>query len=359
MSKKISTVYEKATEAFEKLKKLQTGKEKLVKTGYEAIDCHLDGLLPSDVIVIAGNSGTGKTETLYKMIDRILSTDINKDAENFASLEFSLEMPMLNKLIRKISSELGIKKGEVISKEFSEDQRKLVIDYYMSLKDSRRLVVDTPTTPLEFKQLCTEFCEERKDKDALFISLDHSLLLKIANKQEGIEQLADYINELRGEFKNVYFIILTQLNRSSLGVVKEKSNEMRPLNSWIYGSSVLEHLASYIVIITNPFKQGIDNYLKVNSNRYEYLEEHFTDEDSKGRVSFDTTGKLFYFVTKMRESDYIHKDLFIEKMRLSPEQMKMLEMRKKDKEIVDVNNFPDIPDFSEDIPVFSAEEAFD
>jgi len=61
-----------ATEAFTYLNRLQQGDKQLLKTGDEAIDCHITGLLPSDCILYAANSGIGKTKMLFDTLDQIL-----------------------------------------------------------------------------------------------------------------------------------------------------------------------------------------------------------------------------------------------------------------------------------------------
>lgn len=322
--------------AFKDLKKIQTGERALLKTGAEMIDCHIKGLLPGDVVVIGGAPSSGKSETLYRMLDDILSLEVNPGSGNYVSLEFSMEMKMLNKLMRKLSRLLGKKKSEILYSEFSEEEKAIVSSYFESLKDERRSVIQSPVTPKQFYSICKEYCTTNIDKDAVVISIDHMLLFSGSDKQSVLEEVSECINLLKLEFSNVYFIVLSQLNRNILGNIKESDNSMIPNNSMLYGSSFMEQLASYIIIITNPFKQGINNYLKVNYDRYEYLENFYGKKDTKGRVSFDTLGNLFYFVTKARESDNSYKDLFINKMDLTTEQLEKLRQS-----IVD--NTPDSP----------------
>ena len=65
-----------ATEAFSYLNKLQSGDKQLLRTGDEAIDCHITGLLPSDCILYAANSGVGKTKKLFDTLDQILDEKV-------------------------------------------------------------------------------------------------------------------------------------------------------------------------------------------------------------------------------------------------------------------------------------------
>ena len=71
-----------ATEAFQYLNQLQKGDKQLLKTGDEAIDCHINGLLPSDCILYSANSGVGKTKMLFDTLDQILDEKINPNAKN-------------------------------------------------------------------------------------------------------------------------------------------------------------------------------------------------------------------------------------------------------------------------------------
>jgi len=325
MDSRIQSVGAVATEAFKELKKIQTGESPLVKTGEEMIDCHIGGLLPGDVVTLAGAPSSGKSETLYRMLSKMMDVSVNKNAMNFVSLEYSFEMKILNKLVRKAHNLLNKKKSAIISETFTEEEKPIIKAYAESLKDDRRYVCQSPITSEEFYTITKQFCIEHKDKEAILISIDHLLLFAGSDKQLLLEKVCEAINLLKIEFTNVYFFPLSQLNRTSTLLPKDKDNSMMPNNSMLFGSSFIEHLSSYIVIITNPFLSGISQYLKVSVNRFPWLEDFYGEIDNKGRVSFKTLGNLFYFVTKMRESDNSFKNLFVRTMDLSEDQRKRME----------------------------------
>lgn len=366
LDSRIRKVGEAATEAFGELNKLQKKEKLLLKTGELMFDSHIGGLLVGDVVVIAGAPSAGKSETLYRVIEQIMNVDINPHADKFCSLEFSMEMKMLNKLLRSTHNLLGKKKSEILFEPFTESEAEKVKHYHENLKDDRRYVVQAPVTPEEFYKMTRDFCLAHKDKEALILSADHLLLFSGSDKQSVLEKVSEYINLLKLEFNNVYFILLSQLNRGYNSIIKEKSNEMIPTNSLIFGSSFMEQLASYIVIITNPFKQSINQYLKVNKNRYDYLTEFFDEEDKNERICFSTIGNLFYFVTKTRESDNPMADLYIRKMNLSKEQLDKMKQSVETKDTFSVPTF-NTPIFnkvefdkpSEIIPNFDLNSAFD
>ena len=232
MDKRIQTVGKMATEAFVELGKLQKGDNKLVKTGLTEIDSHIGGLLPSEIITISAPSGIGKSHNLYKLLDNLLSECINPDAKDYISLEFSFEMKMLNKILRKTHSVLGKKKSEILVQEFTEEEKAVIRQYHESLKDDRRFICQEPVTVKEFYEMADEFCQKYSDKKAIFISVDHLLIFSDSQKQEAIEKATDLINRLKLKFKNVYFILISQTNRSAnLTLANDRDNSIIPKNT--------------------------------------------------------------------------------------------------------------------------------
>lgn len=352
-----------ATEAFTYLNKLQQGDKQLLRTGDETIDCHISGLLPSDCVLYAANSGVGKTKKLFDTLDQILDEKVNPCAKNIKTLEFQLEMKFLNRILRDTNKLTSKKKSTILTEEFTEEEKEIVKRYYENLQDDRRYICEESITTKEFYEMTRTFCELNKESDALVICLDHVLLLKKDDKfEDPLEALTSYINQLRKEFKNVYFILLSQMNRGSLVNIKDKDNSMIPTTAMIYGSSHFEFLCSYIVVLVDPFRLGVNSYLKVNPERYDWLNEHMQDKDKNGKVSFDTLSNIFQFVLKTRESDNPYKNLFIKKMDLTEDQLTKM------KQSVENNTSPtnttiakprfDVFEKEAPIPPISLSEAF-
>lgn len=313
-----------AKEAFQDLAKIQRGEKKLVKTGFEIIDQNIGGLLPGDLIVYSGLSGHGKSETLFRTKRNILDTNINEEAGDYVFLDMSLEMKVFNIILREVNNITHKKKSDILFQEFTEEEKEKVSLYYDSLSDERQYINQSPATPMEFYNACMAFMEEHKDKKAVFVTIDHMLLLSGSDKQKTIEATVEYINQLKLRFHNAYFILVSQLNRGILGRVKEKDNNAAPNAADLFASSFLDQIASYNVIIYDPYKTGIEQYMKVNPNRYSYLSDHFGDEDSKGRVSFNTQNRIFYHLEKARESDNPYKNIHIVEKEVNEEQKEML-----------------------------------
>lgn len=311
-----------ATTAFEYLNKLQTNEKPIIKTGQIFIDTHLQGVLPSDVILYAGNSGTGKTKLLYDTLDTILDEAVNKNAKNFVTLQYELEMKFLNKILRDSHRLTEKKKSKILSEKFTEEEKEIIKRYYEGLKDNRRFICEDTITTDDFFKMTDDFCQKNSDKDGIWVTLDHCLLVQKSSSNEDVsERLTAHINTLRKKYNNVYFILLSQNNRSSMLVIKDRDNAMIPTTGVIYGSSHFEFLSSFIVVIVDPFRLGVNSYLKVNPDRYEWLSEFMEEPDKNGKVSFSTLGNHFIWTLKTRESDEPYKNLFIRKMTLSSDQL--------------------------------------
>lgn len=336
-----------ANQAFRELKKIQTGKKLLVKTGDPMIDDHIGGLLPGDAVIISGLSGHGKSETLFRKRESVLSKSINPDADDYVWLNYNLEVKIFNVVLRALNRKTGKKKRDILFEEFTEEEKILVKEYYKMLQDNRQFVEQEQTTSESFYLKTRQFCIDNKDKKAIHVSFDHAALNADKDTQKGIEEIVKAVNKLKLEFDNVYFWIISQLNRSILSRIAEKNNNSVPNASDLYASSTMDFISSYNIVVFNANKVGIEQFMKVSPDRYDYLSSHFGDEDSKGKVSFDTEGKLFFKILKTRETDVVWKDLYIIDMDLTQEEKEKLK------------SGSDRPTFNtiDSIPVFPTEKA--
>ena len=345
----IRPLREYTQEAFIELGKIQSGEKKLPKTGFDFIDSHLGCLLPSDVVLISSPSGTGKTTIAQKIKKNLLDVNLNPSAVNYAYIDFSLEMKVFNLIMRGTSELLNKKKSEVLFNEFTEEEKKQVKLYYESLNDERQFLSQVPPSPQEFYKEVDEFLIKHKEKEAIFINIDHVLLLKGSDKKKVLEDVCEQINQLKLKHKNAYFLLISQNNRQIYNRIAEKNNLAAPNPTDVFGSSFLDQLCSFNIILYNPFKAGIKDYMRVNPKRYEYLSEHFTEPDSKGRVSFHTEGLIFAHCIKTRESDKNYHDIYTIDMGLSKEEKEML----KEDDNTNSNPILNTPVFEPEILTYS------
>lgn len=309
----IKTGKELSIEALKELNKFQRGERKLLKTGREYIDNHLGGILPRSGILIGAKSGGGKTVEYQRIMKGIL-----ENQQDVAILNFMLEMSFLDMTIRDIHTLTKKKKSKIISEGLTEEEKEIVKLYHEGMKDGRQFYVQDDISSNDFYQLTREFCLQHKDKQYCVVGLDHLILV---HGDDALSKMVKYTNKLRKEFPNFYFVYLSQLNRNDYGTSGERSNAMIPTTSLVYGSSEMEFLVSLVVIISNPFKQGILEYMKFKPERYEEYSKFYSDVDSKGFTSFNTLGNMFYHVCKIRESDNIYDNLYVEQMDLNEQEL--------------------------------------
>ncbi|MCB1711178.1 MAG: hypothetical protein KDH96_01470 [Candidatus Riesia sp.] len=337
---------EVAKESFQTLKKYQSGELLPIVTGRPWLDDVFGGLLPQDIVVIAGASGGGKSFELQRIKNFIMEVDNNPQAEEFVWLEHSLEMRLLSNMIRDLNKKLDKPKRDILTKEFTEEEKQLVNDYYTKIVDGRLFLEEEAVTPEEFETNTREFLKKHVDKKAVFVSVDHIALQK--NKKSGdkkatVDDIVEAVNRLKKEFPNAIFIILSQLNREILKRIKDKDMMAMPNRGDVFQSDTMFHIADYLYISHNPNRLGINEFLKVNAEIYDYLEEHFGERDTRGRVSFETLGKIFYIILKIREAEVFFRDIYVEDIDI-PERVRNAH-RIENSDVTPISNTIPEPDF--------------
>lgn len=297
------------------LKRYQSGELVPVRTGREWLDEIFGGLMPMDITTIAGMSGGGKSFELQRIKNFVMDVKNNPGAGNFVWLSNSLEMKIISTLIRDINIITKKSKKKILTEQFTEEETALVNDYFKNSTDSRYYINEEAVTPEQFEAETRAFLMLHRDKEAVFIDIDHIALQrdKNGNKKATVDEITEIINRLKKEFPNSYWILLSQLNRNILERIREKDNQAMPNRGDVFQSDSMFFISDYLYVTHNPNRLGIGQFSRVNAEVYDYLEKHFTEE-TKGKVSFETTGKIFYIILKMREADIFYKDIYIEEI---------------------------------------------
>lgn len=304
-----------ASKAKAALKEYQTGKRTPVKTGREWLDEIFGGLMPMDIVTIAGMSGGGKSFELQRIKNYVMNPANNLDAKEFIWLSNSLEMKMISQMIRDLNIVLKKSKKKILTEEFTDDEKLLVNDYYENATDDRFYINEESVTPEQFETETRAFLQLHTDKVAVFIDIDHIALQrdKNGNKKSTVDEIVEIMNRLKKEFPNTFWIVLSQLNRSILERIREKDNQAMPNRGDVFQSDSMFFISDYLYVCHNPHRLGINQFSRANADIYDYLEAHFTEEN-KGKISFETLGKIFYIILKMREADILYKDIYIEEI---------------------------------------------
>jgi replicative DNA helicase len=300
-------------------------------------------------INITGNSG--KSFELQRVKNYVMDTDNNPNANNFVWLDHSLEMRMMSNIIRDINLKTKKSKGKILSEEFTEEEYEIVTKYYNEISDGRFFVEEDPSDSTTFYKNMKDFLSEHTDKEAVFVSIDHIALAKAESgrKKNAVDDTMEMINRLSKEFPNSYWIILSQLNREIERRSKDKDYDSKPNRGDLYASDTIFHLADYVYVTHNPYKLGINSFMRFNENRYDMLEEHFTDRKN-GKASFDSLGRVFFIVLKMREAGSVFQDVYIDELDI-PDIEKYRDSR-ENSGTISSSGPPKFGDQQKEVPVF-------
>lgn len=332
-------------EAAKEIKTYQDGFKGVIKTGRPWLD-DIFPVVNGSVITIGAGSGIGKSYELARILNTILDKDVNPRSENFVTLNVSLEMRVRSLLLRALNKKLGKSKKDILLEQFTEEETALANEYFISVNDNRQYISQVPTTPSKFYAGCKTFLSQHRDKDSVIISVDHIALIG-ADKGEGrnqvIEAFIERVNDLKMEFENVIFILLSQTNADIIKRAKDRDNMAQPQDSDLYYSNFCFQVSDYVVVIFSPLKVGINEYASLNPDRYSHLKKYFLEPDKKGRVALEVFGVLYYHLLKIREGDSGFIDIYAEDLNIPD-----LENKRKDRKI----NKPEAPSFAP--PVFDS-----
>lgn len=343
----------------------QTGRKKIITTGRPWLD-DIFPIVNGSVVTIAAASGIGKSTEVMKVENNIMDVNINPSAENFVSLNVSLEMRLFNIVLRGLAEKTNKKKSKIIREKFSEEELELVNEYFEAFSDDRRYISQVPTTPNKFFEEVEKFAQEHSDKESIIISCDHVALIGSdagGSRNSTIEAFIERVNDLKMKYKNLIFLLVSQVNSDFLSRLKEKDIMSQPRPSDLYYSQFTFQISDYVIVIFSPYKYGIGEYTKVYPDRYPNLEPYFTSKDKKGRYSLETYGVLYFHLLKVREADEAtYTDIYAEDLIIQGLQERREQLKKEREEAEKMEAPPDLdglPDSDFDpLPALEPNEAF-
>lgn len=305
---KIEPYYEAVAEAEALIKKFQTGEEVPLVTGRP----WLDDIMPvvnGNIITIGAGSGIGKSYELMRLMGNVMSKKLNPDAEEYVFLNISLEMQVFSLVTRELSRKTKVSKKDFLF-DFDSVEEEIKEEFEAILrfmkKDKRMFINQQPTTPNQFYEATRKFALEHKNKKRIFIALDHMALLSpdgSEGRNQIIENFIMRVNQLKLEFKNLVFILLSQTNSSREERLEERSQRSQPRQSDLYYSGFTFQISDFVIIMVNPYKDKISEYSLIYPDMYPNLEEYYGPEDNRGRVSLESIGVIYYHLLKCRDAD--------------------------------------------------------
>jgi len=229
---------------FDRIEELSQRDDELVgvPTGFIDIDKMLGGLQPSDLLIIAGRPGMGKTGFCISAAKNAALTHKKHVAI------FSLEMSNEQLVQRLIAQETGIDSTQLRSGQLDPGQWPLFTQAIEVLNDTHIFLDDTPAlTPLQLRTKCRRLhLEHHLD----LIIVDYLQLMtgdtRNDNRVQEVSEISRNLKILAREL-NVPVLAAAQLSRAV-----EQRSDKRPVLSDLRESGSLEQDADIVMFIYRP-----------------------------------------------------------------------------------------------------------
>ena len=223
-----------------------------VPTGYKLLDKLLGGLQRSDLIVIAGRPGMGKTSLLLS----IAQNAARKYNQRVAL--FSLEMSSEQVVQRLISAETGIDSQRLRLGDLHEDEWPIFVQATGVLSDTQIFIDDTPS--ISALQMRTKARRLHAEHGLDLILVDYLQLMRGDFRAENRVQEVSYISrELKALARelNVPVVAASQLSRAV-----EQRQDKRPQLSDLRESGSIEQDADVVMFIYRDVLYNPDTEFK-------------------------------------------------------------------------------------------------
>jgi replicative DNA helicase len=229
---------------FDRIEELSQRDDALVgvPTGFFDIDKMLGGLQPSDLLIIAGRPGMGKTGFLLSALKNAALIHKKHVAV------FSLEMSNEQLVQRLIAQETGIDSTRLRSGKLSPDEWLLFTQAIEVLTDTHIFLDDTPAlTPLQLRTKCRRLHLEYK-LDLVVVDYLQLMAGDLRNNNR-VQEVSDITRNMKilARELNVPVLAAAQLSRAV-----EQRSDKRPVLSDLRESGSLEQDADIVMFIYRP-----------------------------------------------------------------------------------------------------------
>ena len=232
------------TDTIKKVDELYHRKEMVtgVATGYRDIDQMTAGFQPSDLLIVAGRPGMGKTAFA-------LNIAVNAALHGVGVAIFSLEMAMEQLVLRMLCSEARVDNARLRTGYLDERKGEFgkLVTAAGRLGDAEVYIDDTPAlTVLEVRAKTRRLLRDRSRQIGLVV-IDYLQLMRghrdSPNREQEISEISRSLKALAKEL-NVPVVALSQLNRRV-----EERGDKRPVMADLRESGAIEQDADVIMFV--------------------------------------------------------------------------------------------------------------
>ena len=213
-----------------------------VPTGFVALDRLLQGLQPSDLVIVAGRPGMGKTSLLLSISRH--AAKVHKSNIFVVTLETSRELLAQ----RLVAQETGIELQRIRSGKLKSDEWQLLADAIETLSEVHLFLDDTPAITMhQMRSTCRQLhMKNRLD----LVVVDYLQLIsggeRFENRVQEVSYITRQLKALASEL-NVPVLAAAQLSRAV-----EQRADKHPLLSDLRESGSIEMDADVVMFLYHP-----------------------------------------------------------------------------------------------------------
>src|SRR5579885_2736115 len=230
---------------------LRGGKISGVATGFADLDGLLGGLQPSDLLILAGRPGMGKTSLATNMAFhtcRAYVQDLEQGAEiprGAPVLFFSLEMAAQQLSARILSEQTEIEMWKIRNGRFSESEWEKFVLAMQDLSTLPLYIDDTGG--ISIAQIAARARRMKREKNIGCVIIDHLQIVSSSGRPENrVQELTEISKSLKVLAKDldVPVVALSQLSRSV-----DSRDDKRPVLSDLRESGSIEQDADVVMFV--------------------------------------------------------------------------------------------------------------
>lgn len=227
--------------------KIASGEISGLQSSLNIINKAVGGWQKSDLTIIAGRPGMGKTAFMIQQI-------VDMVQQGLSCAVFSLEMSAEQIAGRVVNNYTQIPNYAILRKGMSSEEWSTFNHYKKTLQSLRIHIDDTPAISISSLRLKAKMFQLKYGIDIIFI--DYLQLMsgdgKASNREQEISMISRSLKAIAKEL-NIPVIALSQLSRK----VEERSDK-RPMLSDLRDSGSIEQDADEVIFLFRPEYYGIE-----------------------------------------------------------------------------------------------------
>ena len=248
-----------------------------VPTGFVALDHLLQGLQPSDLVIVAGRPGMGKTSLLLSIARHAAKV------HNFHIFFITLETSREQLAQRLVTQETGIELQRIRGGKLKSDEWQLLADGIETLSEVHLFLDDTPAITMHQLRSTCRLLHMKNRLDLVVV--DYLQLIsggeRFENRVQEVSYLTQQLKALAGEL-NLPVLAAAQLSRAI-----EQRADKHPLLSDLRESGSIEMDADVVMFLYHREDSELSNQVDI------IVAKHRNGPTGKVSLSFQKSLAMF------------------------------------------------------------------